>query len=364
MPLAIVRNSITNMQVDAIVNTANPMPLIGSGVDTAVHDKAGPKLLEARKAIGKIARGQSAITPAYNLDAKFVIHTVGPIWFDGNQNEVKTLRSCYETSLGLAEEYKCESIAFPLISSGNYGFPKDVALQTAISTISAFLMHSEMMVYIVVFDKKAYSLSEKLFSDIETYIDDRMADRIHDHEYRHEPIEYRRFLREDRDLFFEEQERITRAEEIRYSNSVREWDERREIFPMEKAAVSSKKEKSLEELIGRASETFSEALIRLIDERGLKDPEVYKKANISKQHFSKIKNSKDYQPKKSTALAFAVALKLNLDETKDLIGKAGYLLTPSSKFDIIVEYFIVHNNYDIFELNEVLFAFTDQILGS
>ena len=239
-------------------------------------------------------------------------------------------------------------------------------------------MHSEMMVYIVVFDKTAYALSEKLFSDVESYIDERMIESIHESEYRREPYGRRlRYMNERerrfeeyerrfniREQFFEERECMACEDEIRSMRPDIEEKQSLEIFPMASAVSSSKKEKSLEDLIGRAAETFSEALIRMIDERGFKDPEVYKKANISKQHFSKIKNSKDYQPKKSTALAFAVALKLNLDETKDLIGKAGYLLTPSSKFDIIVEYFIVHNNYDIFELNEVLFAFTDQILGS
>lgn len=359
MPLSIIRNNIVDMQVDAIVNTANPRPVIGSGVDTAVHDKAGPKLLEARKAIGNIARGSAAVTPAYNLDAKYVIHTVGPIWSDGEHEEVKTLSSCYESSLQLALKHKCESVAFPLISSGNYGFPKGLALQTAISTISSFLMEHEMMVYLVVFDKRAYSLSEKLFKDVESYIDDRLMDTLREIEYREEPYEYRRWI-EERELIEQEEYEIRHRKNLIQSSRI----DKMESIKMPSDLAGSAPGASLEDLIGRVGETFSEALIRMIDERGLKDPDVYKRANISKQHFSKIKNTKDYQPKKSTALAFAVALKLNLDETKDLIGKAGYLLTESSKFDIIVEYFIERNNYDIFEINEVLFAFTDQILGS
>jgi len=357
MPFSIVRNSIANMSVDAIVNSANPRPVIGSGVDTVIHDKAGPQLLEARKAVGNIARGSSAITPAFNLDAKYVIHTVGPIWIDGEQEEVKTLSSCYESALKLACEHKCESIAFPLISSGNYGFPKGQALTTAINAISSFLMEHEMMVYLVVFDKKSYSLSEKLFKDVASYIDENLVRELDQISHREDTLRHRRRLLERRNI----------EETHQYSYSIKQ--ETVDLCEEERARPSSAVEsafsqRKLKDLIGNVGESFSEALIRMIDEKGYKDPDVYKRANISKQHFSKIKNNKNYQPKKTTALAFAVALRLNLDETKDLIGKAGYLLSSSSQFDLIVEYFIKNNNYDIFELNEVLFAFTDQILGS
>lgn len=174
------------------MNTANPHPVVGAGADTAIHDKAGPQLLAARKQIGDIPRGHAAITPVFGLSAKYVIHTVGPVWKGDGQGELETLRSCYASSLSLADEHKCESIAFPLISSGNYGFPKNLALQAAISTISEFLMKSEMMVYLVVFDKTAYSLSEKLFQDVASYIDENLIEEVYAREYRNNAADFER----------------------------------------------------------------------------------------------------------------------------------------------------------------------------
>lgn len=351
MPFSIVRNNIVNMQTDAIVNTANPRPVIGAGTDAAVHAKAGPRLLEARKAVGNIPRGQSAVTPAFGLNAEYVIHTVGPVWCGGDRNEGETLQSCYQSALRLAAEKGCRSVAFPLISAGNYGFPKDLALQTAVSAISSFLADHEMTVYLVVFDKSAYVLSEKLFHEVESYIDENLVMELSQIEYGEGKAEYDR-------------RRILEKEEA----AVYSCPDRNNLMMVCETHSSSENNTfsqiRLEKLMDSVGETFSEALIRMIDQRGLKDPEVYKKANISRQLFSKIRNNRDYQPKKTTALAFAVALRLDLDETRELLGRAGYLLSRSSKFDIIVEYFIANKNYDIFELNEVLFAFTDQILGS
>ena len=172
MSFEIVRNDITNMRVDAIVNTANPRPVIGSGVDALIHAKAGPRLLQARQRIGRIGAGHAAITPGYDLVAEFVIHTVGPVWRGGFFGEEKLLRSCYDSALKLALEQGCGSVAFPLISTGNYGFPKDKALQIAISAFSSFLMEHEMRIYLVVFDRTSFILSEKLFRDVASYIDE------------------------------------------------------------------------------------------------------------------------------------------------------------------------------------------------
>ena len=350
MPLSIVRNNITAMQVDAIVNTANPRTLIGDGVDTAVHMAAGPELLEARKEIGDIARGQSAITPAFHLPAKYVIHTVGPIWQDGEHGEEATLRSCYDSALALAAEYGCESVAFPLISAGNYGFPKALALQTAISAISAFLMKNEdILVYLVVFDKKAYALSEKLFADVKSYIDENLVDDIRDTEYI--TGERRRRAKLLRRL---------RAEKEREDNRVCESV----CFDMDELpsfSLEEKKELSLEDLIFRPEESFSAALLRMIGERGLKNSEVYKKANMDKKHFSKILKE-TYQPGKNAVMALAIALELNLDETRDFLGRAGYALSRSSQTDIIVQYFIENGNYNMFELEGVLYEFTGKTL--
>ena len=173
MPFEIVRNDIVNMHTDAIVNTANPTPVVGYGVDAGVHKKAEENLLKERQKIGDIPFGASAITPGFNLNANYVIHTVGPVWQGGNNNEEALLKSCYTSSLELALKHNCESIAFPLISAGNHGFPKHLALQIAINAFSEFLLKHEMQIYLVVFGSDAFALSEKLFNSVQSYIDDK-----------------------------------------------------------------------------------------------------------------------------------------------------------------------------------------------
>lgn len=352
------------MHVDAIVNTANPLPIVGSGVDTAVHQAAGPALLEAREKIGLIPRGFSAVTPAFNLPAKYVIHTVGPVWEDGEQGEEATLRSCYDTALKLAAEYGCESVAFPLISAGNYGFPKALALQTAISAISAFLMKNEdILVHLVVFDRSAYALSEKLFCDVKSYIDEHLVEEIRAAEYMVNVPQNQiweeempgwaresRLLRENRRLREESRYDLLDADECcSASVSYPDFD------------IPEKKELSLEDLIFRPEESFSAALLRMIGEKGLKNSEVYKKANMDKKHFSKILKE-TYQPGKNAVMALAIALELNLDEARDFLGRAGYALSRSSQTDIIVQYFIETGNYNMFELEGVLYEFTGKTL--
>jgi len=336
MPLEIIRNDITKVHADAIVNAANSSLLGGGGVDGAIHRAAGPELLEECRTLGGCKTGQAKITKGYRLPAKYVIHTVGPVWRGGNANEEKLLADCYKNSLALAKEHNLESIAFPLISSGAYGYPKDKAFKTAISVIGEFLLSNEMTVYIVVYDKAAFMLSEKLFSSITQYIDDNY-------------IEEHPFNRRD---IYEE------AYQIRdiYSEATGH------IFAEEPALVKKHK-RSLDDVVKNMDETFSQMLFRLIDEKGMTDAETYKKANIDRKLFSKIRNDINYKPGKPTAIAFAIALKLNLDETKDLLLKSGYALSNSSKFDIIIQYFIEEGNYNIFEINEALFAFDQSMLG-
>ena len=336
MPFEIVRNDIVNMHVDAVVNTANPKPVIGSGVDSGLHKKAGPELLTARKKIGCIASGDAAITPGFGLDAGYVIHTVGPVWKDGSHGEEQTLASCYRKSLALAKEHECESIAFPLIAAGNYGFPRPLALQTAIREISAFLLENEMQIYLVVFDREAFQLSEKLFKSVSSYIDENYISGKNLDEY----------------------------------GSERAYTFRRESLRLEKCldvsacgSIASDHEE-WGQLLNELDAGFSETLLQLIDRTGKKDSEIYKKANIDRKLFSKIRNNVDYKPSKPTALAFAFALELDLDETKDFIGRAGFALSHSSKFDVIAEYFIKNKNYNVFELNEVLFAFDQPLIGA
>ena len=336
MPFEIVRNDITNMRVDAIVNSANPRPVVGLGTDSTIHEKAGPELLTARQKLGRIEVGTAAITPAFRLPAKYVIHTVGPVWRGGLFGEARRLRDCYDASLALAVEHGCKSIAFPLISSGNYGFPKDKALQIAISAFSEFLTETEMQIYLAVFDRDSYQLSEKLFKNIASYIDQHYVD-LH-------PVSRRvQRMREDREMLPCAMETMA--------------------APMEAPVVASKA-MSLEDMLKQADAGFTETLLKLIDKSGKKDSQIYKKANLSKQHFSKIRNNPDYKPTKPTAIALALALELNLEETRDLIGRAGYALTNSSKFDLIIRYFIEQRNYNVVEINLALYEFDQSLLGA
>ena len=338
MPFEIVRNDIVNMQVDAVVNTANPNPVIGSGVDCGIHKKAGHELLVARQKIGCIDFGDAAITPGFDLDARYVIHTVGPVWKDGSHREEQILSSCYRNSLTLAKEHECESIAFPLIATGNYGFPKPLALQIAVREISTFLLENEMQVYLVVFGREAFALSEKLFKSVNSYIDEN-------------------YIRSKKlDEYGTESMYGSRLETRR----IRE----QECADMSVGAAIPMDSDDWGQLINDLDAGFSETLLQLIDRTGKKDSEIYKKANVDRKLFSKIRNNMDYRPSKTTALAFAFALELDVDETKDFISRAGFALSHSSKFDVIVEYFLVNRNYNVFELNEVLFAFDQPLIGA
>ena len=335
MPFEIVRNDITKMHVDAIVNPSNTNLFGTAGVDGAIHKIEGSRLKDKTAKIGEIAPGQSVLTKSFNLPSDYIIHTVGPVWKDGTYGEEEILRSCYKNSLELAKEQGFESIAFPLIASGSYGYPKDIALTIAVSSIGEFLLFNEITVYLVVFDRKAYKLSKELYESIEAYIDDNYIDEHF-------------LLRSNR---VEESANYLLSEEL---------------FP-ESISIGRimqvKSKKSLDDVIKHLEETFSEMLLRLIDEKGLKDPEVYKKANVTKQTFSKIRNNSKYNPTKPTILAFVIALELNFDVAKDLLLKSGYALSKSNRFDVIISYFIESENYNIHEINEVLFAYEENLLG-
>jgi O-acetyl-ADP-ribose deacetylase (regulator of RNase III) len=345
------------MNTHAIVNAANSHLQQGGGVCGAIFETAGVELLRKEcEAIGSCSVGHSVITKGYQLHAKYIIHAVGPIWNGGDQGEGKLLAMAYRSSLELAKEYNLASISFPLISSGIYGYPKDEALQIALSAISEFLLHNEMDIYLVVFDRKAISLSEKLFTEINHFIETYYEDSA-DYEIRG---------------------RINR----RQNEFVQLYDEEHEIFDnwnSKKTKKSSKEvcfeaydccfmsdtlPRSLDDVIKQIDETFSEMLLRLIDEKGKSDVEVYKKANIDRKLFSKIRSNKEYQPKKSTALALAISLELSLDETKDFLMKAGYTLSNSNRFDLIIRYFIENKRYDMFVINEALFTHEQPLLGA
>ena len=339
MPLRIVRNDITRMKVDAIVNAANESLLGGGGVDGAIHRAAGFGLLEECRSLGGCKTGQAKITGGYNLPAKYVIHTVGPIFRSGEAGEKELLESCYRESLALAKEHGCETVAFPLISAGAFGYPRDQALKVAVDIIGSFLFENEMTVYIVIFDKATYEISGKLFADIQEYIDDNYVGEYIDS--RRENICYERCLG-------------SKKIESRIS-----FDE-----PSEQSCpMAAEPDDEILMLLSSLDESFTQMLLRKIDEKGMTDAECYKKANIDRKLFSKIRGNVKYQPSKPTAIAFAIALELSFEETRDLLSKAGFALSHSNKFDVIIEYFIKRGMYDIFEINEVLFAFDQSLLG-
>ena len=522
MSFNIVRNDITKVSADAIVNTANPRPVYAGGTDAAIYAAAGAEVLLAeRQKIGDIAVGHAAVTSAYALNAKYIIHTVGPEWIDGMHGEREAVRSCYENSLRLAKELGCESIAFPLIATGVYGFPKDEALKIAVSVFSKFLSGEDMEITLVVFDKESFVLSDKVFSGVDEYIDDNYVDNTLDAEYsadlsrtedicledmackapseadfsgsesspkgglrnlfgrlgklgrKNENVSMRESAPKSKaaDVFSDEvaeecaeepcpiadlddvaaesdaEDKVAAADEYKETETLLNPDDDstaknvgRQAAPSagnfgmampeamasasmrialssmdmaptfrepvcgnasarmaptlsdpaygnsdvqmapsfsesvrDKAAAQmlgssvaekkAEKKRSLDDLMANVSETWQESLFRLIDEKGYTDTEVYKRANVDRKLFSKIRSNVDYQPRKITAVAFALALNLNLDETKDLIGRAGYALSPSSRFDLIIEYFIENEVYDTYTINLALFEHDQPLIG-
>ena len=348
MPFEIVRNDITKMNVDAIVNAANRSLLGGGGVDGAIHHAAGPELLEECRGLNGCETGQAKITRGYRLPAKYVIHTVGPIWHGGSHGERELLASCYRDSLGLAAEYKLETVAFPMISAGAYGYPKDEAMEVAVEEISRFLLQHEMTVYLVVFGRQEFFTGKKLFRDVQEYIDDNYA-----------ATHVRKNIENERERLWHRNEKA--ALELEQSC----YDETMAAPIPEGAPVFSAAPKAdWSELIKQTDEGFSQALLRMIDERGMTDAQCYKKANVDRRLFSKIRSDPEYRPSKPTVFAFAIALELTLPETRKFLQKAGFALTHSSKLDVVVEYCIKERFYDVIQINEVLFDLDLPLLGN
>ena len=341
MPFTIVRQDITKMKVDAIVNAANTDLQMGGGVCGAIFKAAGAAQLQAAcDKLAPIKTGEAVITSGFDLPAKFVIHAAGPVYrYQNAEQSEKLLRSAYMESLRLAIENNCESIAFPLISSGIYGYPKDEALQVATAAIQDFLINNDIDITLVVFDKSAFTVSRELLGEVESYIDEHYVD-IHQ-------IKRRKLLDVERQAISEADERASILNEPILEDM---------LAPIGAPAP-------LDDLVGNLDEPFSQMLLRLIDAKGMTDVEVYKRANLDRKLFSKIRSNKGYMPSKRTAIALAVALKLSLDETDDLLERAGYALSHAVKFDVIVEYFIANGKYDVFAINEVLFEYDQPLLG-
>lgn len=316
--------------------------MIGSGTDSSIYRAAGEELLLAeRKKIGEIAVGKAAATPAFGLSAKYIIHTVGPSWEDGSHGERDALRSCYGNSLALATELKAESIAFPLISTGVYGLPKDEALNIALSEIGKFLLMHDMTVILVVFDRKAFELSQDLIGKIDEYIDEHGVGIVHEAEYGVHAMNYRRRLEE------------SRGEMARARN-------RKPDAPFADIEIEGK---SLDKVLEGTGKSFRQRLFELIDESGMDDVTVYKRANIDRKVFSRIRCKADYKPTKQTAVAFAIALRLDMRAMLDLLSRAGIAFSPDNRFDLIISYFFTNKIYGIFEINTALFGYGEQLLG-
>ena len=341
MAFKILRNDITKVRADAIVNTANPIPVIGRGTDSSIYEAAGrEQLLEARRKIGVIERGQSIWTPSFNLrkhGVKYIIHTSGVIYRDGNHGKKDILRSCYQTALTIAAELNCKSVAIPLLASGNYRFPKDLALQIAVEEISRFLLEHEVDVFLVVYDAESYKISEKLFDDVEDFL----SDNLDGYEVEEEHIQYKASYNTvigslSADRIFEPA-RAVQSEPI--------LSEEKKIAPIDvDAFIRSSKDKL----------NFQNTLMQLIAERKVDNSVIYKKACIDKKFFSKIISNKDYVPKKHTVMALGLALELPLEEYERFLASAGYAFMPSSKFDLIIKYCVMNHIYNLINVDVIL----------
>ena len=358
MPFNIIRDDITRLETDAIVNAANSKLLAGGGVCGAIFSVAGREELQREcDKIGYCGIGEAVVTRGYKLNAKYIIHTVGPIYGQDPANEERQLYFCYKNSLELAKKKRLNSIAFPVISSGIYGYPKSEAIRIAISAIKEFLMKDEMDVYLVVYDQMSFQISERLYNDVQSFIDERLI----------KPFDERR-IEDDCACATSESRSFNSPARTFREECIEERETSLTMFPKNAIDEPAKrigltKKRTLEDLMNIKVETFSEMLFRMIDEKGMTDVEVYKRANIDRKLFSKIRK-KDYTPKKVTVVALIIALKLNMKDARELLGRAGFAFTQSNKFDVIIQYFIEQQNYDIFEINETLFAFEQQLLGA
>lgn len=370
MPLKIVRNDITKMNTEAIVNTANVLPLVGEGCDFAVYMAAGyDALLEYRTSnIGQVKEGDVFLTPGFQLPAKYIIHAVSPLYLDGEEGEETLLRSCYQKSLELAKAKGIKSIAFPLISTGSFGYPKEEGMRIAVDEISQFLLQNQMDVRLVVFDEVSTTLGKNLFDELEAYIDQNYVQKKAGFEYKN-PEPFLRGLASSLHLNvgrnalpesarcsepclpsenISKEEDFTDYGELKASSMCFDSDE---ASSLDEEDALLELDQKLEERLSHVTDTFSEYLLYLISQKGMKNADVYNRAVVDKRLFSKIKKNKDYHPEKIKALCLCVGAKLSLDETKDLLQRAGYALSPCDLTDIIFSFYIEHEHYDVIDID-------------
>lgn len=398
MPFTIVRNDITRMAVDAVVNSAAPHLLGGGGADGEIHRVAGPELAKACRKLGGCKPGQVKLTEGYGLPCRYVIHTVGPVWMGGFFGEEEILRTCYRNALQLAREMELETVAFPLIASGIFAYPRDKALRIAMDEIQQFVLENDLMVYLVVYDPESFRISSKLQRDIQQYVDDRYVEEHSEERFELPPEptrpgqpvpktasipdgirSFNRPLWNREASSFAMEETAWQEDELSSPDDFPEDDWDAPAFccpaPMEAACAPAPvadaipdgavdHEAVLRNLLSQQDESFTQRLLRLIDASGMTDPECYRRANIDRRLFSKIRNNPHYQPSKQTALAFAVSLRLSREETDQLLRTAGLALSRSSRFDLVVAYFINGGIYDVMQINEALYAFDLPLLGN
>ena len=337
MPFRMIRADIITIYADMIVSAASALPVISRGNETALYQAAGRKnLLEMRKKIGTIAAGDAAVSPAFRLNADYVIHTVCPVWIDGEHQERELLESCYRKCLALAEQYGCASIAFPLLASGTPSFPNETALETALECFREFLQDHEMTIYLAVPDRNAFAISEDLFHTVADYIDRNQVDAPQIHaEYPVPPAPFIHYDSCDRD------------------------DRPTEQIPV----LSIEYEQKLSCYINlRKEQTFQARLLKLIDASGETDPVIYRRANLDRKLFSRIRKDENYHPSKKTVIAFALALKLSMDDAADLLSRAGFALSKASTSDLIISWCIENGIYSIIDVNAILFSFDQELL--
>ena len=343
MPFQIISGDITRQDCDAIVNPTDVVFSGGGSTDRAIHKAAGEQLREACDRLPALHWGESALTKGYDLPAKWVIHTAGPVWVDGKHDERLILSNCYQSALKIAAENDFQSVAFPLIAAGTCGFPKEEALSIAVREIRRFLQQHEMEITLVVYDRKLYRIDPRTAEDVDRYLGSHFYGR----------------MRPKAKAYYAEHEDALPG--IAYE---REASLSSVPPPIPLASYSQAPADSLADQLNAMDESFSEAVLRLVDERGMTDAQCYKRANISKQVFSRLRSNSQYKPSKPTALALAVALELNPDETRALLEKAGLTLSHSLKLDVIVEFFLNERRFNVTEINEVLFDHDQPLLGA